>query len=165
MKKFLDWLDKQNDAIFLAVLYLVRLPIIWPVGLVQEAIAKTFLSGTQPRWSPPSNPLAGFMALIIWAPLTETVVECTIPYSIMRALDKIRSDRPWNFILIAGAVMAVGHIPIGIPAGFVTGMFLGYCYAHFAVRSQWVAFAYASLYHAAINIVGWIMVYIVGVQL
>ena len=53
--------------------------------------------------------------------------------------------------------MALLHFPYALPCGFVTGAFLAYCYAHFAVRSQWLAFVAAALYHAAINLVGFVL--------
>jgi hypothetical protein len=168
MRRFLDWLDRQNDAVFLFVLYVARWPVVLPVMLVQHLLAKAGLGGDVPELPLPRNPAAGLAALLVWAPIIETAIECTAPYSIMRALKKIRTNRPWNFVVISGAVMGIGHMhfgPFSLLAGFITGMFLGYCYAHFAARSQAVGFACASLYHAAINIVGWIAVYVLGIEL
>ena len=54
--------------------------------------------------------------------------------------------------------MLVLHPPLAAPCTLVTGVFLAYCYAHFAIGSHWKALAATSLFHAAINLVGLVMI-------
>jgi len=55
--------------------------------------------------------------------------------------------------------MAVLHPVLGaVLPSLITGAFLAYCYAHFARRNAWQAVLATTIFHGAINIVGWIMI-------
>jgi hypothetical protein len=44
----------------------------------------------------------------------------------------------------------------------ITGLFLAYCYAHFANRNFGSALLYTTAFHAAINVIGWSMIVFAG---
>ena len=151
-QKWLDWLDRQHGFVFWIVLYLARWPVIIPVGWLQGMLASLFLG------NPPANAtLQPYVGMLIYPPILETLVECTLPYGVLSRMGRISTGRPWAFIVVSGGIMGVLHLPYALPCGFVTGLFLAYCYAHFAKRSHWLAFAATALYHAAINVVGFVL--------
>jgi hypothetical protein len=151
VRKGLDWLDRQPGLVFWVVLYLVRWPVIIPVSWFQGWLASLFL-----RAHELDGPLQPHLSMLIVPPLLETFIECTLPYWILSRLGKIPVGRPWGFIVLSGGLMALLHFPYALPCGFVTGVFLAYGYAHFAPRSQGLAFAATALFHAAINAAGFV---------
>jgi hypothetical protein len=130
----LDWLDRQRDGIFWSVLYLVRWPVIIPVSFVQGLLVAGVLGGRD-AWKPEVGG-AALLVPIILPPILETLIECTLPYWILKRLGRIASARPWTFILISASMMALLHFPVAVSCAFVTGMFLAYCYGHFAIRGH-----------------------------
>jgi hypothetical protein len=151
-RKSLDWLDRQPGFVFWLVLYLTRWPVIIPVSWLQGLLGSLFLGAAEMEMT-----LKPHVGMLVFPPLLETFIECTLPYWILSRMKRIRPGRPWGFICISGIIMALLHFPYALPCGFVTGVFLAYCYAHFAARSQWRAFAATALYHAAINAVGFVL--------
>jgi len=152
VNRYLDRLEQQRDGVFWLVLYLVRWPVIIPVGYVQGLLASGVV-GASDAWRPGVGGGALLVPIVV-PPIVETLIECTLPYWILKRLGKIGPARPWTFILISASIMALLHFPVAVPGGFVTGMFLAYGYGHFATRGHAAAFAYTALYHAAINAVG-----------
>jgi hypothetical protein len=152
LRSALDWLDRQNGGVFWAVLYLARWPVIVPVVWLQVLLASLLMSGADKAVT-----LRPHVVMLVLPPILETLIECTLPYWVLSGLKRLGAGRPWGFILISGGVMALLHWPFALPCGFVTGVFLAYCYAHFAPRSRWLAFGATALYHAAINAVGFVL--------
>lgn len=151
-RRWLDWLDHRHGLVFWIVLYLARWPVIIPVSWLQGLLASLFLSIDQANGTLQPN-----VGTLIFPPLLETLIECALPYWVLSRMKRIPAGRPWGFILISGGIMALLHFPYALPCGFVTGVFLAYCYAHFSARSQWLAFGATALYHAAINVVGFVL--------
>lgn len=151
-RRWLDWLDRQHGPVFWAVLYLARWPVIVPLGQLQGLLASFFLSNAEM-----AVPLRPHIGMMVFPPILETLIECTLPYWVLSRMRRIGAGRPWGFILISGGIMALLHWPFALPCGFVTGVFLAYCYAHFAPRSLWLAFGATALYHAAFNAVGFVL--------
>jgi hypothetical protein len=167
MNKWLNALDRQPALRFVLILYLVRWPVVFgPVVLLERAIQ--WISGPwdyvggmkdlQQLQTLPPIPLLVFMVII--GPLLETLTECTIPYLIYAPLARrlsLTRHRPWIFILTSGAVMAYGHpFPTATLASLATGVFLGYCYAHFMHTGHRAAILHTTAFHGGINIIGWI---------
>lgn len=162
LMRFFDWLDRQNVLVFFMVLWFIRWPIVLPVASLQEFLARALGGTSEMDYNIPKAPLVLFFFIVIFAPLVETLIECTIPYVIMMWGEHPRPPRPWKFIVVSALVMAVLHLPYAFPAGFVTGGFIAYCYGHFAPKGQPGAFLAASGYHAAINVTGFTMLMLSG---
>jgi hypothetical protein len=163
LTRFLDWLDRQNGVVFFIVLWLVRWPLVLPVAGLQQLLAQALGGTSEVEFDGNQYALVMiFFSFVIFAPVIETLVECTLPYAIMMRGGRPRPPRPWRFILVSALVMAVLHLPYAFPAGFVTGAFIAYCYGHFAPQGQPKAFFVAAAYHAAINITGFAMLLLSG---
>ena len=107
-----------------------------------------------PRDFPTSIHSPAFLAYVLLvAPVTETLLECSLPHLILRA----RIHRhPWLFTIVSAALMAAIH-PIGLASVFplLTGLLLAYCYLLFLHRHPArVAFAVTASFHIAINLAG-----------
>ena len=112
-----------------------------------------------------ASPIGLFLALVLITPLFETLVECTVPYWIISRIRDYRTRRPkrcWGFVAVSACVMTVFHPMLAalLPA-LVTGVFLAYCYAHFAPNGIWKAILATTVFHGAINMVGWTMLVLV----
>lgn len=72
------------------------------------------------------------------------------------------TQRTWPFVVVSAAAMVLLHplTPVVITFAFITGLFLAYVYEHFAPRSQFKAFFHTATFHAAINLVGWIAIFV-----
>jgi hypothetical protein len=96
----------------------------------------------------------------VLAPVLETLTECLLPYWIMRKLNLIpAAGRAWGFVAVSAILMALLHFtawPAALLPSLITGAFLGYTFAHFAPNNFGQAFLHTALFHAAINLVGWI---------
>lgn len=153
---WLDRLDAQQPWRFLLVLYFLR----WLILLPAAALSGWLFPGESDTLFQDLGALQiGTLALsmLILNPCFETLVECTLPYWI---LNKIRapSGRPWVFIFVSAALMAVLHqtLPALIPS-LITGLFLAYTYGHFAAQNQVKATLLTVLFHACINLVGFLL--------
>jgi hypothetical protein len=153
----LDRLDRLSPWAFTGSLYLARWVIILPLGY-----ALRLLGGSNGNIASNASPILLFFGWIILSPLLETVIECAIPYWLMlKARGMPAGKRPWGFVAVSAAVMALLHLdawPSAILPSLVTGVFLAYTYGRFAVRGPRSAVLHTCLFHAAINIVGWLMV-------
>lgn len=163
MHRALDWLDRQNDVVFLVALYLVRWPVVLSISPLQSILLRALVGDKEVEMSLPSNEVLAFLLLVVAVPVAETLFECSLPYWFLKQLDKINTPRPWLFIFVSAAMM--GFLHCGLPLSLVTGLFLAYCYAHFAGRSQWLGLGCTVLFHAGINLVGWVMTYVFGAPL
>ena len=163
ISRALDWLDHRKRWQFVAVLYVVRGALITAI----MAIEHLCFPGDQQSVAQASelsklNPGVLLVLLVIMSPLIETLLECSLPYFIfsrMRNYRQSRPTRPWGFVVVSACVMALLHPMLSALApSLVTGTFLGYCYAHFAARNAGQAILATSVFHGAINMVGWIMI-------
>ena len=152
----LDRLDRTPPWRFTGTLYAVRWLVIIPVALI---IDRVFTGG---KISGANVGVMFWFGVLIVAPVFETLIECTLPYWIMRKLTFVRDDRrPWGFVITAAVMMTLLHIgawPAAIIPSFVTGAFLGYTYGHFAPVGFRQALLYTSIFHACINLVGCILI-------
>jgi len=153
--KALDRLDGMPPWGFTGMLYCVRWLIVIPTAFIVGHLFPTREAALQDA---DVNILGG----ILIAPVLETLLECAVPYWMMRKLGCIPPNRrAWGFIIVSGILMMLLHAgawPAAILPSFVTGGFLGYTYAHFAPVGFAQAFIHTSVFHASINIVGCILV-------
>jgi len=163
MTKWLDWLDSRAPWEFAGTLYIVRWCFIVPY-----MIAAKFLF-TDARISEANlpnlsgiNPVILFANIVIIAPLLETLLECSLPFFALSLIHRKKGKlpaRPWLFVIISATLMMLLHPMLAaVVPSFVTGLFLAYCYAHFAARNFGSALMYTTAFHGAINIVGWSMI-------
>ena len=162
-RHLLDWLDQRKAWQFVAVLWLTRWVLLAPVMILNLFVftpdPKAAASILE-RWST-ETPLGQFLSLVVICPLLETLLECSLPYWIVAAVRDYRNNMPnrcWGFVTISAWLMAALHQMLAalLPA-FITGAFLAYCYAHFARISTSRAILATTIFHGAINIVGWTM--------
>jgi hypothetical protein len=152
----LDRLDRLPPWRFTVTLYVVRWLVIIPVAFVMDRL---FSGG---KISGANLGVMFWFGILIVAPVTETLIECALPYWIMRKLTFVRRDRrPWGFVITAAVMMTLLHAgawPAAIVPSFVTGTFLGYTYGHFAPLGFRQAFLHTAIFHACINLVGGILI-------
>ena len=164
LSKCLDGLDSRASWQFFCILYVVR----WILLLPYYVIAEGFIFKDDAVWADMSakfsriNPALLFAVIVVVSPLLETLFECSMPFSILSFLHRKKGKlarRPWLFIVISALLMLLLHpvLAATVPA-FVSGVFLAYCYAHFAPRGFRYALMYTTAFHGAVNIVGWTMI-------
>lgn len=157
MNNTLDRVDRLSPWAFTGSLYLARWVIIFPISCVLR-----LFGGTSGNIMDNTSAFALFFGWIFLSPLLETVIECALPYWLMRkARGMPAGRRPWGFVAVSAVIMALLHVgawPTAILPALVTGGFLAYTYGHFAVCGPGPAVLHTSLFHAAINIVGWVLV-------
>ena len=155
----LNRLDGLSPWAFTGSLYLARWVIIVPIGY---ALGQLGVSDSKPAFD--GSALVLLFGFIFLGPLLETVLECAVPYWLMLKVRKIRAGRrPWGFVVVSATIMALLHIgawPSAILPSLVTGGFLAYTYGHFAVRGAGPAILHTWVFHAAINIVGWLLIFV-----
>ncbi len=160
---WLDWLDQRKPLEFIAILYLVRWALIFPASALGSLLFSD--AALKAASVPREELLARFGALgllvafTVLSPLAETLIMCTVPYTIFAWVFKYGRNRPeraWTFVLVS-ALMMVGFSPIpgSILFSFITGAFVAYSYAHFAPLGARKAILAAAGFLAAINVVGW----------
>jgi hypothetical protein len=151
----LNWVDGLTPWRFTAVLYLTRWPVVLPLGF-----ALNLLGCTSGRIAPGPAGLELIIGVVL-DPLVETLVECALPYWLMRKTRQTPSPgRWWSFILTSAVIMTVLHVgawPGAILPSMVTGIFLAYTYGHFAATRPGRALLHTWAFHACINIVGFSM--------
>lgn len=152
-----DRIDGLSDWAFLAFLYLAQSLLVLPYSFT--ASDTTQAAEETAHWLIEYHPATIFLYLVLLGPLLETLVECTAAYLMMSWLfwrGEGRPKRPWWFIVFSAVIMAAAHPGwAALYPSLVTGAFLAYAYARFARRSQWAAIGYTTLFHAAVNVVGW----------
>jgi hypothetical protein len=146
------WLRTLPDTQLWAALFVGRALLGLPLlaafyfgHIGTAAVPKDFVSSIH---SP------AFLAYVLLvAPVTETLLECSLPHLILRA----RIHRhPWLFAIVSAVLMVVIH-PIGLASVFplLTGLLLAYCYLLFLHRHPArVAFVVTASFHIAINLAG-----------
>ena len=141
-----DW---ARTGVLWAVRWVVILPFNWLMSKLNGD------GGTAANVS--GDLLVLFLILIVGPPLVETVVECVLPYTILR---KLRGSAPGVlFIITSAALMSLLHLIslIAILDSAITGAFIAFVYAAAARRGQKIAFVHAFSFHSAINLIGWLM--------
>jgi hypothetical protein len=153
---FGGWLNALPDWQFTATLYLLRWAVILPLAI----ILSPFSSPTD-EFEAHGSPLSYLIPFLVAAPVIETLIECSVPYLVMHGVLRLPRRSPWPFVLVSAVLMVVLHpiTPNVVVFAFVTGGFLAYVYAHFAAQSQLKAILHTAVYHAAINLVGWTMMF------
>lgn len=160
MNTFLNRLDGLPPWTFTGCLYLARWFIVLPIAyaLGQLGVAK----GTATFEGSALVLLFGFLLL---APLLETLLECVVPYwAMMKVRWSVPGTRPWAFVVVSALIMALLHVgawPAAIVPSVVTGSFLAYTYGHFAAHGVGAAILHTCAFHAAINAVGWLLIFAV----
>lgn len=167
MTKWLDWLDSKSGWKFVGIIYIVRWCLIVPYMIASKflftdaQISEASMSKLQEM-----NPITLFLGIVIISPLLETLLECSLPFFIISVIHRNKGKlpaRPWLFIIISAMLMVLLHPMLAaILPSLITGLFLAYCYAHFANRNFGSALLYTTAFHAAINIVGWSMIVFAG---
>lgn len=156
-ESILNRLDLLSPWTFTGILYIVRWIVIIPSNYIFPLFMTS--SGVVEFNTSAVVLLVGFIFI---SPFCETMIECTLPYLVMRMCNKIPlGKRPWSFVGISAGIMALLHInawPLAIIPSLITGTFLAYTYGHFAPRSFGHALLHTSVFHAAINIIGWLMI-------
>jgi hypothetical protein len=152
----LSWLNGLPDVLFTVTLYLIRWAIVLPLSLLLSPVATS-----ADRAQTAGDPLLSLAGFLIFAPVLETLIECALPYWIMRRIFGWSRRSFMPFVLVSACVMVILHPLSHIVStfAFITGSFLAYVYAHFAPGSQWKAFVHTAAFHAAINAVGWMMIF------
>jgi len=147
------WLDGLSDQRFTLFLYLLRWAIVVPLGW----LLSPFTTSADTIKMPSADPWSLVIPFLIVAPVLETFLECTLPYTLMYRLRGRQPRSPWPFVVLAALAMVALHplTPVVIVFAFITGAFLAYVYRHFAPQSQLKAFVHTAVFHAGINIVGW----------
>lgn len=154
----LDRLDGLSPWAFTASLYLVRWTIVVPIAY---AIGSMGVPNSGARLD--ASPIVLLFGFILLAPLLETLVECAVPYWLMRKMRATRaSKRAWGFVAVSALIMALLHMgawPSAILPSLVTGSFLAYTYNHFVTCGTATALLHTCVFHAAINLVGWVLMF------
>ncbi len=159
----LDWIDDRHPWQFLTILYAARWVALAPIMALSHFVftqSQKSAASMPEKWSE-GSPLGLFVGLVVIPPLLETLMECSLPYWVISRIRDYRVKRPkrcWGFVALSACAMAVLHPMVAalLPA-LITGAFLAYCYAHFAPASIWRAILATTIFHGAINIVGWTM--------
>lgn len=162
--KHLDWLYCRSPWLFVLILYGTRWVFIGLASLIDHLV---FNEAQRSEASVPAEMAEIqmgilFVLMILIAPFFETLVECSLPYLILSRFERTRpiaGRRPWIFIWISASIMVLLHpILAALLPALITGLFLAYCYAQFAASSHLRAIFATTLFHGAINLVGWIMI-------
>ena len=160
----LDWIDDRSAWQFVTILYAARWVALVPIMALSHFVftqSQKSAASIPEEWTK-GSPLGLFLGLVVIPPLLETLVECSLRYWVISRIRDYRTNRPkrcWGFIAVSACVMTVLHpILAALLPAFITGAFLAYCYAHFASSSIWRAVLATTLFHGAINFVGWSMI-------
>jgi hypothetical protein len=153
VRRVLNRLDGLSPWAFTGTLYLVRWIVVLPLGALIRLVGVTGgrVSGAGP---------AELVIMVGFDPLLETVLECAIPYWLMRKCGMRSGPRSWGFVALSAAIMVLLHIgawPAAILPAAVTGVFLAYTYGHFAANRPGQAIMHTWAFHSSINIVGWVL--------
>ena len=154
---FVSWLNGLPDWRFTATLYLLRWAIILPLAIILSP-----LNSHAEAFQAKGSPWSYLIPFLIVAPVMETLIECSLPYLVMYGVLRFPRRSPWPFIFVSAALMVLLHpiTPHVVAFAFITGAFLAYVYDHFALESHFKAFLHTAVFHAAINMVGWSMMFI-----
>lgn len=151
--RILDALDGLGDWRFVTCLWLAR----WPIVVPMDWVLSRFVQGYELPAIEAQDLAVVVAGAVVLSPLIETLVECALVYQVFKWLvwrDRRRPARSWPFMVMSALAMVLLHPLNAGPFAFTTGMFLAYCYGHFAAGSRLRAYVFTSLYHAGINTVG-----------
>src|SRR5689334_20307160 len=98
---FFVWLDGLSDQRFTLFLYLLRWAIVVPLSQLLSPFV-TSVDTFKLTTGTPSTLLLPFLVL---APTLETLLECTLPYSIMYKLRGRQPESPWPFVVLSAFAM------------------------------------------------------------
>ncbi len=158
-RNLLNRLDTLSPWAFTGTVYLLRWLVVLPISFAIQQLSAA--KGTLGFEGSPVSLLFGFLIL---APVSETLLECTLPYWLMAKVGAIAADkRPWGFVAVSAILMALLHLgawPAALVPSLVTGSFLAYTYSHFARNSTATAILHTCVFHASINLVGWILLFL-----
>ena len=164
--KVLDWLDQRPALQFVTILYVARWLALVPVMVLSSFVfteAQRTAASIPEAWTK-GTPVGLLLGLVVVPPLLETLLECSVPYWIVSWVRGYRRKRPkrcWGFVAISACAMALLHpMPAAVLPSLITGIFLAYCYAHFAAGGTGRAIIVTAVFHGAINMVGWTMIVI-----
>jgi hypothetical protein len=163
LSKSLDWLDSRASWQFLSIFYVARWVLIVPYMIGAKFLfTDAQISAAGVSKLSDIEPALLFANIVIIGPLLETLLECSLPFLLLSHLQRDKGKpaaRPWLFVVISALLMVVFHPMLAaIVPSFITGVFLAYCYAHFASRGFGYALLYTTGFHGAINVVGWTMI-------
>ncbi|MFA9477868.1 hypothetical protein ACERK3_06110 [Phycisphaerales bacterium AB-hyl4] len=150
----LDRFDALPWHLFLLILFTVR----WPLVVLGSIIAHRIFA--PPNIADPfadMDPFLFFVYGVFISPFVETVIECTLPYALMRKLrgDRFNITRPWSFMVVSAVIMVALHpIAIAIFPAFITGFIYAYGYARFARETTLAAIILITALHGFSNLVG-----------
>lgn len=152
-RSFANWLHSLPDWQFTGVLYLLRWAVIIPLAVLSYPFTTA-----EAAFQAEGDPFRYLLPFLVVAPVLETLLECALPYWLMYGLFRRTPQSPWPFVVVAALAMVVLHplVPPVILFAFITGAFLGYVYVHFALLSRWKAFLHTVVFHAGINLIGWL---------
>ena len=154
----LNRLDGLSPWAFTGSLYLARWVIVIPLGY---ALGQFGVSHSRITFD--GSAMVLLFGFIFLAPLFETLLECAFPYwLVLKVRGTVVRKRPWGFVAVSAMIMALLHMgawPSAILPSLVTGSFLAYTYSHFAVCGAGPAILHTCVFHAAINIIGWLLIF------
>jgi hypothetical protein len=151
--------------------YLERKPwdFCWRIGvestvvslLVAILLVSIFGEGTRREFLNLSIVTSFFLLLII-APPIETLLFQALPIFFVRLLKgSIRTQ-----VLISTILFAAGHFPEGlvtsISAGIIGGLYFGFTYAHWRLKSIWQSFWITTVCHGIHNGIAFVLLAICG---
>jgi hypothetical protein len=162
--RLLDWLDRRNAWQFVGVLYVARWLALAPVLALSHFVFTDAqkADAAVPQELTDRNAGVLLVMVVVVSPLVETLLTCTLPYFVVSRLRDYRRNRPkhcWGFVVVSACLMALMHPMLAaVLPSLITGAMLAYCYAHFATRGVGPAILATTIFHGAINIVGWAMI-------
>jgi hypothetical protein len=154
----IDRMDKLPDWSFFAVLWLVRWPVVLVLSPLQYGLAILFYGTSEPDFLKNAiNVTASqqFIGGVIVAPLVVIAIECVLPY--FPFCRRPRKARPWIYIGLSAFIMVLLSPIAAFPCALANGLFLAYCFAHYAQENMWKAYGFTALYLACINMIGVVM--------
>ncbi len=154
----LDKMDQLPDWSFFTILWLVRWPVVTLLMPVQYGLAILLYGTAEPEFLKDAMNVTAtqqFVGGVILVPIFLIAFECAVLYLFF--CRRPRRARPWWFIGLSALVMVVLSPIAAFPCAFATGLFLAYCYAHYAQVNMWKAYGFTVLFLALINLTGLVM--------
>ncbi|GMV93048.1 MAG: hypothetical protein AMXMBFR82_28260 [Candidatus Hydrogenedentota bacterium] len=156
--RVIDRLDTLRDWPFFVILWLLRWPIVMLLSPLQYGLAILFYGAAEPELLKGAMNVSAtqqFIGGVIVMPFIVVAIECVLPY--LPFARRPRRARPWWYIGLSAFIMVLLTPLAAFPCAFATGLFLAYCFAHYAQESMWKAYGFTVLYLALINLVGVLM--------
>jgi hypothetical protein len=155
---FLARINRLPGWQFTLALYLLRWAIILPLGFLLQP----FSTSADNIHLPNADLKAFFITGVLLDPLIETIVECSLVYFVLHSVLRVPTYRTRPFVFCSAMAMVLLHplTPIVFLFAFITGSFLAYAYAHFAPINHIRAIKHTTAFHAGINLVGWVLMWL-----